>query len=61
MADLVLADFAWLVVMDQDGIFGCWLDQSRAHEAAKAIGGVVVALPIAADYRPAPAAAAADQ
>lgn len=52
---------AWLVVMDRGGIFGCWLDEQRAHEAAKAIGGVAVMLPVAADYRPAPAAAEAER
>jgi hypothetical protein len=45
----------WLVAMDRGGIFGAWLDEDRATEAARAIEGVMVRLPIAADYRTAAA------
>lgn len=55
-ATLETAGAAWLVVMSEGGIFGCWLDEQRANEAAEAIGGAVVLLPLAADYRRAPAA-----
>lgn len=41
----------YLVVMDRGGLFGAFLDFDRAREAARNINGVLVALPIAEDYR----------
>lgn len=38
----------YLVVLDRGGLFGAWLDQDRAHQAARAVEGVVVPL---AGYR----------
>lgn len=48
---------AWLVVMDRGGIFGCWADEDRARadEAARNIGGLLIELPVTADYRTDPA------
>ncbi len=47
----------YLVVMDRGGIFGAFLDDKRAMEAAEAIEGVVAPVPAIADYRPAKGAA----
>lgn len=43
----------FLVVMERGGIFGAYVDSEELATArAEAIEGVVVALPIAADFRP---------
>lgn len=42
----------YLVVMDRGGLFGAYLEQERAEQAAQAIGAVVAAVPVLADYRP---------
>lgn len=47
-------DSVYLVVQDQGGIFGAYLDGERADQAAQAIGGVIAALPILLDYRTPP-------
>lgn len=51
----------YLVVMDTGGLFGTYLDRDRAFRNAESIGGVVAALPIAADYRPAPVVSPGEQ
>lgn len=43
---------AYLVVMDRGGLFGAYLERESADKTAQAIGAVVVAVPIVADYRP---------
>jgi len=42
----------YFVVMDRGGLFGAWLEQERAEQAAQAIGAVVASVPVLADYRP---------
>lgn len=45
-------DLAYLVLLDQGGIFGAYTDEEAARKRAQAIEGVVLAAPIIADYRP---------
>lgn len=40
-----------LVIMNHGGLFGAMFDEVMARETAQAIGGVVVSVPITADYR----------
>jgi len=49
-------DSVYLVVQQRGGIFGAYLDGESADQAAQAIGGVIVSLPILLDYRTPPAA-----
>jgi hypothetical protein len=42
---------AHFILMDQGGLFGVRYDAASAHETAQAIGGALVTLPLAADYR----------
>jgi hypothetical protein len=44
--------FAWAVVMTRGGWFGVYLDRDRALEAARNVDGVLVQLPVIADFRP---------
>lgn len=41
----------WLVVYDIGGLASATLDEERAHRRARSINGVVVQMPIVADYR----------
>jgi len=43
--------FAHFVIMDKAGLFAVLFDSAQAHESAQAIGGALVTLPLAADYR----------
>ena len=45
----------YVVAVEPGGLWGAWLDKTFAHETARSIGGVVVELPVTADYRPPPA------
>lgn len=40
-----------LVIIQPGGLFGAYLDEERAHEAARNVEGVVAAVPITGDYR----------
>jgi hypothetical protein len=42
---------AYLVLMDDGQILGCYLDLEVATAKAEAIGGVIAKAPIVADYR----------
>lgn len=41
----------YLVIMDRGGIFGAYFDAMLALNVAQSIEGVVVTVPIAADFR----------
>lgn len=41
----------WLVFMNDGKLFGSYLAEMRAHNAAANINGVLCALPIVMDYR----------
>ncbi|MBV9652659.1 MAG: hypothetical protein JO296_21330 [Pseudonocardiales bacterium] len=43
--------FAHFIIMDRSGLFGVSFDATQAHETAQAIGGALVTVPLAADYR----------
>lgn len=42
---------AYLVIMDRGGVFGAYLSEDKAIEQATAIDGVVVEVPVVADFR----------
>lgn len=42
---------AHFVITDKAGLFSVLFDEAQAHETAQAIGGALVTLPLAADYR----------
>lgn len=44
--------FAYIVVMEQGGLFAIHLSLNRAKTSAAIVEGVVLAVPIFADYRP---------
>lgn len=46
-----MSGYVWLVVMDRGGLFGVWPDEARADEAARNVNGVLVRVPVVADYR----------
>jgi hypothetical protein len=44
-------EFVYGVVMDEGGLFGIYVELTRAMNAARAINGIVCPLPVLADYR----------
>jgi hypothetical protein len=39
------------LVVTEAGLFGTYFDEDRAHARARDVAGVVVSLPVTADYR----------
>lgn len=42
---------AFLVLIDPGGLFGCFFDRDRAARQAEAVEGVLLEVPVIADYR----------
>lgn len=42
----------YLVVLDIGGLYGAYMDGAFADRMARAVDGVVCAVPVIADYRP---------